>query len=164
PRELRREFRYGAGQHIIFKKDDNGEEIRRTYSLCSDPFSRQWRVCVKQIPDGKFSSYVHNDLKVGDYIEASSPTGKFGTDVELEPDRQRNFLFFAAGNGITPIISMIKMVLEQEPMAKCQLLYVNSGVQSIVFREKLEQLRNKYLELFELYHILTRKKRDIDLF
>src|SRR5699024_8928536 len=105
PRELRREFRYGAGQHIIFKKDDNGEEIRRTYSLCSDPFSRQWRVCVKQIPDGKFSSYVHNDLKVGDYIEASSPTGKFGTDVELEPDRQRNFLFFAAGSGITPIIS-----------------------------------------------------------
>lgn len=164
PKHLRKEFRYGAGQHIIFKRDVDGEEIRRTYSLCTDPFSRRWRVCVKQIPEGKFSTFVHDELQEGDYINASAPTGKFGTDVELEPDRQRNFLFFAAGSGITPIISMVKMVLEQEPMAKCQLFYINRGAQSIVFREKLEQLRNKYLERFELYHILTRQKRDIDLF
>lgn len=163
PKKLRKEFRYGAGQHIIFKKDHNGEEIRRTYSLCSDPFSREWRVCVKQIPEGKFSTFVHNELKVGDYIEASSPTGKFGTDVELEPDKQRNFLFFAAGSGITPIISMVKMVLEQEPQAKCQLFYLNRSVQSIVFREELEQLRNRFMDRFELSHILSDQKREIEL-
>ena len=164
PRNLRREFRYGAGQHIIFKKEFDGEEIRRTYSLCTDPFSRKWRVCVKQIPDGKFSTYVNKELEIGDYVDASSPTGKFGTDVKLEPDKRRNFLFIAAGSGITPIISMVKMVLEQEPMAHCQLLYCNQKVQTIVFREELEQLRNRFMERFELYHILSNQKRDVELF
>lgn len=163
PKELRKEFRYGAGQHIIFRRDFAGEDIRRTYSLCSDPFSREWRVCVKHIPEGKFSTFVHQDLKVGDYVEASAPTGKFGTDVELEPEKQRNFLFFAAGSGITPIISMVKMVLEQEPNAKCQLFYVNRNIQSIVFKEELEQLKNRFVERFELYHVLTRQKRDVEL-
>ncbi len=163
PRGLRKEFRYGAGQHIIFKKDFDGEDIRRTYSLCSDPFSREWRVCVKQIPEGKFSTFVHDELKIGDFLIASSPTGKFGTDVQLEPENQRNFLFIAAGSGITPIIAMVKMVLEQEPLAKCQLLYVNRGVQSIVFREELEQLKNRFLDRFELYNILTRQKREVEL-
>lgn len=163
PKELRKEFRYGAGQHIIFKRDFDGEDIRRTYSLWTDPFSREWKVCVKHIPNGKFSGFVHHDLKEGDYVLASSPTGKFGTDVDLEPDKQRNFLFFAAGSGITPIISMVKMVLEQEPNAKCQLFYVNREIQSIVFREELEQLKNRFIGRFELYHILTRQKRDIDL-
>jgi|SRR5690625_806008 len=163
PKELRKQFRYGAGQHIIFRKKYNGEDIRRTYSLCSDPFSREWRVCVKRIPDGKFSNFVHDELKVGDFVEASSPTGKFGTDVQLEPEKQRNFLFFAAGSGITPIISMVKMVLEQEPNAKCQLFYVNRNIQSIVFKEELEQLRNRFMHRFELYHILTRQKREVEL-
>lgn len=163
PKELRKEFRYGAGQHIIFRKDFNGEDIRRTYSLCSDPFSREWRVCVKQIPEGKFSTFVNQELQVGDFLDASAPTGKFGTDVELEPENQRNFLFFAAGSGITPIISMIKMVLEQEPKAKCQLFYINRRVQTIVFREELEQLRNRFMERFELYHVLSDQKRDVEL-
>lgn len=163
PKELRKEFRYGAGQHIIFRKDFNGEDVRRTYSLCSDPFSREWRVCVKQIPEGKFSTFINQELKVGDYLNASAPTGKFGTDVTLEPEKQRNFLFFAAGSGITPIISMVKMVLEQEPNAKCQLFYINRAVQTIVFREELEQLKNRFLDRFELYHVLSDQKRDVEL-
>lgn len=164
PKQFHPYFRYGAGQHIIFKKQVNGEEIRRTYSLCSNPFDKEWRICVKQIPKGKFSSFAHHELQEGDIVEASSPTGKFAHDIELDPKGARHYLFFAAGSGITPIIAMIKMVLQQEPHCHCQLFYTNREVQNIVFREELEQLRNKYLTRFELYHILTRQKRDIDLF
>lgn len=163
PRELWKHFRYGAGQHIIFKKEFDGEEIRRTYSLCSNPFDKEWRVCVKQIPEGKFSTYVNQELKEGDIVEASSPTGKFAHDIQLDREGARQYLFFAAGSGITPIIAMIKMVLQQEPHCHCQLFYSNRDQNNIVFREELEQLRNKYLRRFELFHILTEQKRDVAL-
>lgn len=164
PKDLWKEFRYGAGEHIIFRKYFDGEDIRRTYSLCSNPFDKEWRVCVKQIPEGKFSSFVHHELKEGDYIEASAPTGKFAKNIQLDREGARRYVFFAAGSGITPISAMIKMVLQQEPNCHAQLFYTNRDLQNIVFREELEQLRNKYMERFELYHILTRQHRDIDLF
>lgn len=164
PQEIWKKFRYGAGQHIIFRRKVNGQEIRRTYSLCSNPFDKEWSVCVKQIPDGIYSSYVHKELKAGDMVEASAPTGKFAQSLSLDREGARRYLFFAAGSGITPIISMIKMVLQQEPHCKVQLFYSNKNIQNIVFREELEQLRNLYIERFELYHILTRQKREVELF
>lgn len=164
PRELWKEFRYGAGQHIIFRKYFNGEDIRRTYSLCSNPFDKEWKVCVKMIPNGKFSHFLHQGLNVGDEIEASSPTGKFARNIQLDREGARRYLFIAAGSGITPIIAMIKMVLQQEPNCRATLLYVNKDIHNIVFREELEQLKNKYMERFELFHFLTRQNREAELF
>lgn len=162
PEELWDEFDYKSGQHIIFRKDVNGEEIRRTYSLCSNPYNNEWRVCVKQIPEGIFSTYVNQKLEAGDTLEAMSPTGKFGVNINPEP--QGNYLFFAAGSGITPIISLIKTYLQQEPTCTCQLFYLNKRTQSIIFREELEQIRNKYFGRFELFYLLSREQREIELF
>lgn len=164
PTHLWKYFRYGAGQHIIFRKYFDGEDVRRTYSLCSNPFDKEWRVCVKQIPEGKFSTFIHTQLKEGDILQASAPTGKFAGSLTLDREGARRYLFFAAGSGITPLISMVKMVLQQEPNCRVQLFYANRDVRNIVFREELEQLRNVYMERFELYHVLTRQKREVELF
>lgn len=163
PEELWGEFGFKQGQHIVFKRFFEGEEIRRTYSLCSCPMDREWRVCVKQIPKGIFSSYVNNELKAGDSIEAMAPTGKFGINVKEYPDEAKHYLFFAAGSGITPIISMIKTRLRKEPLCTCQLFYANRRTATIIFREELEQLRNRFFGRFEIYYVLDGEKRDIDL-
>src|SRR5699024_1991408 len=97
-------------------------------------------------------------------IKASAPTGKFGNDIKLDREGARRYVFFAAGSGITPIIAMIKMVLQQEPNCRGKLFYSNQNMKNIVFKEELEQLRNKYLGRFELFHILSRQKRDVELF
>lgn len=162
PEKLWDEFNYRQGQHIIFKKEHNGEELRRTYSLCSNPYDKEWRVCVKQIPEGLFSTYVNQELKAGDVVQAMAPSGKF--HIKIEPEKSRNYLFFAAGSGITPIISMIKTFLQQEPHSTCQLVYLNKRTNSIIFKEELEQLRNKYFGRLELFHFLSHEQRDIPLF
>jgi ring-1,2-phenylacetyl-CoA epoxidase subunit PaaE len=163
PEELHKEFDFKQGQHIIFKKDLNGEELRRTYSLCTSPLDKEWRVCVKQIPEGKFSTFVNQELKAGDRIDAMAPTGKFGLTVEDDPEEAKNYIFFAAGSGITPILSMIKTRLLKEPYSTCQLIYLNRRVKTIIFKEELEQLRNKYLGRFELFHFLSEEQRNIPL-
>ncbi len=164
PEHLQDEFAYRQGQHIIFRKYIDGEEIRRTYSLCSNPYDNEWRVCVKQIPEGKFSTYVNRELKAGDVVEVMAPTGKFGVETQVEPKKKKHYLFFAAGSGITPILSLVKTFLQQEPQSTCQLFYLNRTTKSIIFREELEQLRNRYFGRFELAYFLTREHRDIELF
>ncbi|WP_034259454.1 2Fe-2S iron-sulfur cluster-binding protein [Altibacter lentus] len=162
PQELAKEFTFQQGQHLTLKADIDGEDIRRSYSLCSSPVDRQWKVAVKQIPTGKFSTYVNNTLKAGDTLEIMAPSGAFGVDVH--PDKPKNYLFFAAGSGITPILSMIKTHLASEPQSTCKLFYVNRTAKSIIFKEELEQLRNTYFGRLEIYYFLTKERRDIDLF
>lgn len=162
PKYLWQDFDYKSGQHLIFKKDVDGEEIRRTYSLCSNPYDNEWRVCVKQIPDGVFSTFVNQELRAGDTLQAMSPTGKFG--ININPEAYGYYVFFAAGSGITPIISMLKTYLQKEPTCRCQLFYLNKRSKTIVFKEELEQLRNTYFGRFELFHILSDEQRDIELF
>ncbi len=162
PKELREEFAYSQGQHLTLRAEINGEKVRRNYSLCSGPSEGEWRVAVKMIPEGKFSTYVNKELKTGDFIEALAPSGRFGVDVN--PENAKNYLFFAAGSGITPIISMIKAHLKHEPNSTCKLFYVNKTAKSIIFKEELEQLRNTYFGRLEIYYFLTRERRDIELF
>ena len=162
PVELRDEFAYRQGQHLTLRAEVNGEKVRRNYSLCSGPSEGEWRVAVKLIPEGKFSTFVNTKLKTGDFIEALAPSGRFGVDVS--PEKAKNYLFFAAGSGITPIVSMIKAHLKQEPNSTCKLFYVNKTAKSIIFKEELEQLRNAYFGRLEIYYFLTRERRDIELF
>jgi ring-1,2-phenylacetyl-CoA epoxidase subunit PaaE len=162
PSELHEAFQFRQGQHLTLKKDINGEDVRRSYSLCSSPIDNKWQVAVKQIPEGKFSTYINQELKTGDYIEVMAPSGTFG--VPVQPKKSKNYLFFAAGSGITPVLSMIKAHLAQEPNATCKLFYVNKTAKSIIFKEELEQLRNKYFGRFEIYYFLTKERRDIELF
>ena len=162
PSELKKEFQFRQGQHLTLKADINGEDIRRSYSLCSSPLDGQWKVAVKLIPGGKFSTYINDELKRGDQLEVMSPSGTFGVDVNAT--KAKNYLFFAAGSGITPVLSMVKAHLEAEPNSTCKLFYVNKTAKSIIFKEELEQLRNKYFGRFEIYYFLTKERRDIELF
>ncbi|MDJ0644472.1 MAG: phenylacetate-CoA oxygenase/reductase subunit PaaK [Flavobacteriaceae bacterium] len=162
PLELQETFKFRQGQHLTLKAIINGEDVRRSYSLCSSPIEKTWKVAVKKIPEGKFSTFINETLKDGDEIEVMAPSGTFG--VDCSPERAKNYLFFAAGSGITPILSMIKMHLAAEPNSTCKLFYVNKTAKSIIFKEELEQLRNKYFGRLEIYYFLTKERRDIDLF
>jgi ring-1,2-phenylacetyl-CoA epoxidase subunit PaaE len=162
PDELKESFKFHQGQHLTLKADINDEDLRRSYSLCSSPLEGQWKVAVKQIPGGKFSNYINEILKKGDNIEVMPPSGAFGVDIQ--PEKSKNYLFFAAGSGITPVLSMVKTHLQAEPYSTCKLFYVNKTAKSIIFKEELEQLRNKYFGRLEIYYFLTKEKRDIQLF
>ncbi|MBR9913884.1 MAG: 2Fe-2S iron-sulfur cluster binding domain-containing protein [Algicola sp.] len=162
PENLQDEFNFRQGQHLTLKADINGEDVRRSYSLCSSPRDHQWKVAVKQIAGGKFSTFVNEQLKSGDFLEVMVPSGTFG--VHVDPKQAKNYLFFAAGSGITPVLSMIKTHLYAEPNATCKLFYVNKTAKSIIFKEELEQLRNTFFGRLEIYYFLTKERRDIDLF
>jgi len=162
PSELQDTFTFRQGQHLTLKADIKGEDVRRSYSLCSSPIEHQWKVAVKLIPGGKFSTYINEELKTGDQLEVMAPSGTFG--VSVKPEEQKNYLFFAAGSGITPVLSMIKTHLKAEPNSTCKLFYVNKTAKSIIFKEELEQLRNTYFGRLEIYYFLTKERRDIELF
>lgn len=162
PLDLQAAFQFKQGQHLTLKAIINGEDVRRSYSLCSSPFDNEWKVAVKQILGGKFSTFVNESLQTGDALDVMPPSGTFG--VDCNPENAKNYLFFAAGSGITPILSMIKAHLEVEPNSTCKLFYVNKTAKSIIFKEALEQLRNTYFGRLEIYYFLTKEKRDIELF
>jgi len=162
PEHLTDNFLFSQGQHLTLRAEVDGEDLRRSYSLCSSPYENKWQVAVKQIIGGKFSTFVNEELTAGDTIEVMAPSGTFG--VPVHPDKSKNYLFFAAGSGITPVISMIKAHLKNEPNSTCKLFYVNKTAKSIIFKEALEQLRNTYFGRLEIYYFLTQEKRDIDLF
>ena len=162
PSEISEAFKFRQGQHLTLKADINGKDTRRSYSLCSSPMDSEWKVAVKKILGGAFSTYVNEELEAGDTLEVMPPSGTFG--VEVQPEKAKNYLFFAAGSGITPVLSMVKSHLMAEPRATCKLFYVNKTAKSIIFKEELEQLRNQFFGRFEIYYFLTKERRDIDLF
>jgi ring-1,2-phenylacetyl-CoA epoxidase subunit PaaE len=162
PEELREDFKFRQGQHLTLKADINGEDVRRSYSLCSSPVENKWQVAVKQIPGGKFSTFINEEVKSGDTLEVMAPSGTFG--VEVKENASKNYLFFAAGSGITPVLSMIKTHLAKEDNSTCKLFYVNKTAKSIIFKEELEQLRNTYFGRLEIYYFLTKERRDVELF
>jgi len=162
PENLKEIFRFKQGQYLTFKAKVNGEELRRSYSLCSSPLDQSWKVAVKKVPDGRFSTFANEKLKVGDALEVMPPNGRFY--CEAAPKKKKRYLAFAAGSGITPIHSIIKTHLELEPDAHFTLFYLNKNVQSIILREEVESLKNSYFGRFQLYHFLTPEERDANLF
>ena len=160
--ELKEAFAYKQGQYLTLKADIKGEEVRRSYSLCSSPIDDQWQVAVKKIEDGRFSTFVNDVLKVGDTLEVMSPNGRFFTEVN--PEKKKRYVAFAAGSGITPINSIIKTHLNQELDSTFSLFYLNQSVQTMILREEIEGLKNQFLGRYELFHFLTKEMRDAPLF
>ena len=161
PEDLKNTFKYKAGQYLTLRETLNGEDIRRSYSLCSSPIDDEWKVAVKQITDGKFSTYVNQYLKKDDILQVMKPMGRFGTAISEIP---KNYIVFTAGSGITPILSMIKTHLAKEPNSTFKLFYLNRTVKSIIFKEEIEQLRNQYFGRLEVFYFLTKESRDSELF
>ncbi|WP_272972563.1 2Fe-2S iron-sulfur cluster-binding protein [Croceibacter atlanticus] len=162
PKDLHNAFNFSQGQHLTLKAIINGEDTRRSYSLCSSPIDKEWKVAVKKIHGGKFSTYVNDTLKSGDMLEIMEPSGTFGVDIDNS--KRKNYLVFAAGSGITPILSMIKTHLALEPESTFKLFYLNKNAKSIIFKEEIEQLRNQYFGRLNIFYFLTREQRDIELF
>lgn len=162
PEHLKSDFKFTQGQHLTLRKELNGQDVRRSYSLCSSPLDNQWRVAIKQIPGGIFSSYANTTLKSGDELLVMPPSGKFS--VEVTPNQAKNYIAFAAGSGITPMLSIIKTHLLAEPNATFKLFYLNRTVKSIIFKEEIEQLKNVFFDRFEIFYFLTKEQRDIPLF
>jgi ring-1,2-phenylacetyl-CoA epoxidase subunit PaaE len=155
PAELKKDYNYFSGQYLTLKADINGEEIRRSYSLCSAPNEEEWRVAIKQIEEGKFSTFANEKLKVGDTLEVMTPTGNF--HLESNPSHKKSYVLIAAGSGITPIISIAKTILENESNSDVTLFYGNKGFASIIFREEVEALKNKHMNNLRVVHILSRE-------
>jgi len=161
PEALQSEFQFKQGQHLTVRTTIDGNEVRRNYSLCSGPMDNKWQVAVKKINGGLFSSYVNDSLKKGDMIDVIAPHGTFYT--EAHPTQTKNYIAFAAGSGITPILSIIKTHLATEPNSTFKLFYLNRSVKSIIFKEEIEQLKNTYFDRFEIFHFLTKEHRSIEL-
>ncbi|MDQ3140819.1 MAG: 2Fe-2S iron-sulfur cluster-binding protein [Bacteroidota bacterium] len=162
PDDLKSSFIYKQGQYITLIKQIGDEEIHRSYSLCSSPHENEWRVAIKKVALGKFSTFANETLQVGDDIELMVPNGKFFT--ELLPENTKSYLFFAAGSGITPIISNIKSILLNEPFSQVQLIYGTPRTDHIIFKEQLLGLKNLYLARLHLHFILSREITDEPLF
>ena len=158
PADLQEAFQYTQGQSLTLRTHINGQEVRRTYSICSSPLDKEWRVAVKKVEGGLFSSFANLALKAGDTLEVMQPVGRFY--AALDPANRKNYIAFAAGSGITPVLSIIKTTLSTEPQSQFTLVYGNRNRASIIFFEELEALKNQFMQRFNLVHVLSREKTD----
>jgi len=161
PETLLDTFKYQAGQYLTFRIFVDGEEIRRSYSICSAPYERKWVVGVKHVPGGKFSSLANQQLKPGDRLEVMPPMGRF-TVPENTGDKR--FVAFVAGSGITPVLAIIKQTLYEFPDSTFTLFFGNKQSSSIMFRRELNQLKNLYMQRLQVHHVLSREVLDAELF
>lgn len=159
PDDLSETFAYRPGQHVTVRAMIDGEDVRRSYSICANANSGKLRVGVKRLPGGAFSTYATTELKAGDELELMAPVGEF--TIDLEPAKPRRAVAIAAGSGITPVLSLISSSLEAEPQATWTLLLGNRTANSIMFLEELEGLKDRYRDRFQLFHLLSREGSDV---
>ena len=157
----REAFRFIQGQYLTFRRVFDGEELRRSYSICS-AVGGPLRVGIKRVDGGAFSTWANQALEPGMVLEAMPPMGNF--HVPLAPDQARNYLLFAGGSGITPVLGILKTVLAAEPKSTATLIYGNRSVASIMFREELEDLKNTYLGRLSILHVIEAEAQEIELF
>ncbi|PWE32832.1 phenylacetic acid degradation protein [Maritimibacter sp. 55A14] len=155
-------FAFLPGQYLTFRHDFDGEELRRSYSICAGLDDGLLQVGIKRVEGGAFSTWANEALQPGDRLEAMAPMGNFHT--ALAPDAARHYLGFAGGSGITPVLSIVRSVLAREPKSRFTLVYANRAVNTIMFREELEDLKNSYLGRLNVIHILEAGGEEIDLF
>lgn len=158
PEGLKPTFQFQPGQNLTLRTWIDNEEVRRSYSLCSSPLDNEWKVAIKKVPGGTFSSFANDQLRPMSMLEVMPPTGKF--TVQPNPSQKKRYMAFAAGSGITPVISIIKTVLRTEPDSSFTLVYGNRDRTSIIFREELEALKNKFMSRFRIIHVLSREITD----
>ena len=162
PDDLKQAFAFKAGQHLTLRADLDGEDVRRNYSVCVAPSENELRIAIKQMTPGRFSAWANANLREGHEIEVLPPMGRF---VAPDTDRENAYyIALAGGSGITPVISILKAVLESQPTARFVLLYGNRNTASVMFLEELAGLKNRYMERLELYHFLEDEAEEIELF
>lgn len=159
PDDLRPSFAYQPGQYLTLRTTLDGEELRRSYSICSGLDDGEMRVAIKLVPDGRFSAWVHAALQPGHLIEAMPPQGRF--TIALDPAASRTYLGVAAGSGITPVLSILRSVLSREPGSRFVLLYGSRATGGIIFREALEELKDRFMGRFTVVHVLSREQQDV---
>ena len=156
------DYRFVQGQHIALRTQIDGEELRRSYSVCSGCDDDELRVAVKKVPGGRFSMWVNEELKAGDAIDVMTPEGRFFTP--LATDNDKHYVAFASGSGITPVLSLIRTTLAREPRSRFTLVYGNRRQSSVMFHEALEDLKDRYLTRFRLYNVFSREEQEVELF
>tara|TARA_R110001592_G_scaffold9719_3_gene51420 strand:+ start:2690 stop:3784 length:1095 start_codon:yes stop_codon:yes gene_type:complete len=161
PEELKEEFRFVQGQHLTLKTTIDGEEIRRSYSICSGVDDGKLQVGIKRIEDGIFSNFANNELKVKDTIEVMPPRGEFYTS--LDAANSKNYMCICAGSGITPILSIVKSILSREPLSRVTILLGNRNSSTVMFKEELGFLKNRYMTRLNWLNILSREQQDAEV-
>ncbi len=154
PNEYKDFYKFSAGQYVNLKLTLDGEEIRRAYSICSSPNSNELRIAIKSVKNGRFSKFANEQLAAGNIIEVGTPEGKFTFEPNLE--RQRNYMAFAAGSGITPVMSILQSVLQQEPNSTFVLVFGNKSPEETIFHDQLLELQKKYLGRFFIHFAYSR--------
>ncbi len=162
PEQLQEEFAYVQGQYLTLRATIDGLDVRRSYSICSAVQDRQLRVAIKKVAGGVFSNWAATTLLPGTTVDVMPPQGHFY--VPLEPELRRDVVAIAAGSGITPILSIIKTMLMAEPLTRITLVYGNRSSSSVMFKEELEDLKDRFLTRFNLVWIMSREAQDINLF
>ena len=162
PDELKSNYSFIAGQYLNIKLTLDGEELRRAYSICSSPKSGELRISVKEVKNGKFSKFANQNLKAGDLLEVAAPEGKF--TFEPKADKQKNYAGFAAGSGITPILSILQDVLENEPQSTFVLVYGNKTVDETIFNKQLHDLQQHYVGRLFVHFVYSQEKIEGELF
>jgi len=161
PKELAGDYAFAPGQYLTLRTMMDGEEVRRSYSICSGPDDGELRIAVKKVDGGAFSSWAADELKAGDQLDVMTPTGRFG--VTAAPGEARTYVGFAAGSGITPIVSIVKGVLAREPNSRFFLFYGNRSTEGVMFLEALEELKDRFLQRFSLFHVISGEEQDIPI-
>jgi ring-1,2-phenylacetyl-CoA epoxidase subunit PaaE len=161
PQDLAGDYSFLPGQYLTLRTTMDGEEVRRSYSICSGPDDGELRIAVKKVDGGAFSNWAADELKSGDELDVMTPTGRFG--VAHAPDQARLYVGFAAGSGITPILSIIKGVLAREPQSRFFLFYGNRTADGMLFLEELEELKDRFLQRLSLFHVISGEEQDIPI-
>jgi ring-1,2-phenylacetyl-CoA epoxidase subunit PaaE len=158
PGRLSEAYRYMPGQYLTLRATIDGEDVRRSYSICSGLDDGELRVVIKRVEGGAFSGWAHEQLRLGDRLAVMTPGGRFG--VPIEPGAARTLVAFAAGSGITPVMAILKTVLRREA-GRFFLFYGNRSSAGIIFREQLEDLKDRYMARLSVFHVLSREQQDI---
>lgn len=161
PDRLGPDYRFAPGQYLTLRATIDGEDMRRSYSICSGPDDGELRIAVKRVEGGVFSDWVNRTLQPGDEIEVMTPTGRFG--APCIPERPRIHVGFAAGSGITPVLSILRGVLAREPDSRFFLFYGNRSTGEILFREALEELKDRFLGRLSVFHVLSQEEQDLPI-
>src|ERR1700761_431278 len=161
PSNLAGDYAFAPGQYLTLRTTMDGEEVRRSYSICSGPEDGELRIAVKKVDGGAFSTWVADELKAGDELDVMTPTGRFG--IAPAPEDARTYVGFAAGSGITPILSIVKGVLAREPPSRFFLFYGNRSAGGMLFREALEELKDRYLQRLSVFHVISGEEQDIPI-
>ncbi len=159
PDALREDYHYTPGQYLTLRATIDGEDVRRSYSICSGLDDGELRVAIKRVAGGAFSAWANESLHEGDALSVMTPDGRFGIDIE--PDKARTLAAFAAGSGITPVLSILKTVLAREPASNFVLFYGNRSTDNIMFRGELEDLKDRYMARLSVFHVLSREQQDV---